>query len=120
VEAVGEKGPSQKMAAYRFSVAVGHTQKLKYFVNPNSQRGAMVRCYCCRALATDNVVGRLRKTAQGIPISRRLLEAHIAETERTIANSEEEIRAISARQPDTADQAAAERQTRRAAVLVTL
>ena len=71
-------------------------------------------------LLSDNVVGRLRKTAQGIPISRRLLEAHIAETERTIANSEEEIRAISARQPDTADQAAAERQTRRAAVLVTL
>ena len=36
------------------------------------------------------------------------LEARIAETERTIANSEQEIRAISARQPDTADQAAAE------------
>ena len=37
-----------------------------------------------------------------------LLEAHIVEAERTIANSEQEIRAISARQADNADQAAAE------------
>ena len=39
---------------------------------------------------------------------KRLLETRIAETERTIANSEQEIRAISARQADTSDQAAAE------------
>lgn len=39
---------------------------------------------------------------------KRLLEARIAETERTIANSEQEIHAMSARQADTADQAAAE------------
>jgi DnaK suppressor protein len=39
---------------------------------------------------------------------KRLLEARIVETERTIANSEQEIRAISTRQADTADQAAAE------------
>ncbi len=39
---------------------------------------------------------------------KRLLEARIAETERTLVNSEQEIRAISARQADTADQAAAE------------
>jgi DnaK suppressor protein len=39
---------------------------------------------------------------------KRLLEARIAETERTIADSEQELRAISARQSDTADQAAAE------------
>ncbi len=39
---------------------------------------------------------------------KRLLETRIAETERTIANSEQEIRASSARQSDTADQAAAE------------
>jgi RNA polymerase-binding transcription factor len=39
---------------------------------------------------------------------KRLLEARIAETQRTIANSEQEIRAISAREADTADQAAAE------------
>src|SRR5499433_2369512 len=37
-----------------------------------------------------------------------LLEARIVEAERTIANSEQEIRAISARQADNADQAAAE------------
>jgi DnaK suppressor protein len=39
---------------------------------------------------------------------KRLLETRIVETERTIANSEQEIRAISARQADSADQAAAE------------
>jgi DnaK suppressor protein len=39
---------------------------------------------------------------------KRLLEGRIAETERTIANSEQEIRAHSARQADAADQAAAE------------
>jgi RNA polymerase-binding transcription factor len=39
---------------------------------------------------------------------KQLLEARIVETERTIANSEQEIRASSARQADTADQAAAE------------
>lgn len=39
---------------------------------------------------------------------KRLLEARIAETQRTIANSEEEIRSISARESDTTDQAAAE------------
>ena len=39
---------------------------------------------------------------------KRLLEARIAETEHTIADAEQEIRAIFARQPDTADQAAAE------------
>jgi DnaK suppressor protein len=39
---------------------------------------------------------------------KRLLEGRLAETERTITNSEQEIRAISPRQADTADQAAAE------------
>jgi RNA polymerase-binding transcription factor len=39
---------------------------------------------------------------------KQLLEVRVAETERTIANSEQEIRAISAKQADTADQAAAE------------
>ena len=39
---------------------------------------------------------------------KQLLETRIAETERTIANSEQEIRTISARHADTADQAAAE------------
>jgi DnaK suppressor protein len=39
---------------------------------------------------------------------KRLLESRILETERTIANSEQEIRAISARQADNTDQAAAE------------
>jgi DnaK suppressor protein len=39
---------------------------------------------------------------------KRRLEARTAETQRTIANSEQEIRAISARQADSADQAAAE------------
>ena len=39
---------------------------------------------------------------------KRLLEARIVGAERTIANSEQEIRAISARQADSADQAAAE------------
>lgn len=39
---------------------------------------------------------------------KRLLESRIAETERTITTSEQEIRAISARQADTADQAADE------------
>jgi DnaK suppressor protein len=39
---------------------------------------------------------------------KRLLEAGIAETERTITDSEQEIRATSTRQADTADQAAAE------------
>ena len=39
---------------------------------------------------------------------KRLLEARIAETERTISTSEQEIRAISPREADTADQAAAE------------
>ena len=39
---------------------------------------------------------------------KRLLEIRIAETERTIANSEQEMRTISARQADSADQAAAE------------
>jgi DnaK suppressor protein len=37
-----------------------------------------------------------------------LLEARIAQTERAITNSEQEIRATSARQADTADQAVAE------------
>jgi len=37
-----------------------------------------------------------------------LLETRIGETERTISDSEQEMRAISARQADTADQAAAE------------
>lgn len=39
---------------------------------------------------------------------KRLLEDRILETERTIASAEQEIRTISARQADTADQAAAE------------
>jgi DnaK suppressor protein len=39
---------------------------------------------------------------------KRLLESRILETERTIANSEQEIREISARQADNTDQAAAE------------
>jgi len=39
---------------------------------------------------------------------KRLLEARIAEAERTITDSEQEIRATSTRQADTADQAAAE------------
>jgi RNA polymerase-binding transcription factor len=39
---------------------------------------------------------------------KRLLEARVAETERTIADAEQEIRASSARQADAGDQAAAE------------
>src|SRR5262249_20728525 len=39
---------------------------------------------------------------------KRLLEARIVEAGRTIANSEQEIRAISARHADNTDQAAAE------------
>lgn len=39
---------------------------------------------------------------------KRLLETRISDTERTIANSEQEIRASSARQADAADQAATE------------
>jgi DnaK suppressor protein len=39
---------------------------------------------------------------------KRLLEVRIAEIERAIVNSEQEIRASSARQADSADQAAAE------------
>jgi DnaK suppressor protein len=39
---------------------------------------------------------------------KRLIEVRIAETERTMAISEQEMRTVSARQADTADQAAAE------------
>lgn len=39
---------------------------------------------------------------------KRVLETHIAEADRIIANTELEVRASSARHPDTADQAAAE------------
>jgi RNA polymerase-binding transcription factor len=39
---------------------------------------------------------------------KQLLQSRIAETERTIVDAEHEMRAISARQADTADQAAAE------------
>jgi DnaK suppressor protein len=39
---------------------------------------------------------------------KRLLQSRIAETERSIANAEHEMRAISARQADAGDQAAAE------------
>lgn len=47
-------------------------------------------------------------TAKKIEQLKSMLETRIAETQRAVADAEQEMRAISARQADSADQAAAE------------